>query len=103
MFAVIKLHGAQYMLQEGQIFSVNKMDVTVGEEIAISDGILCISHEGKLDFTTEAGSPVVTLKVLEQTRDKKIIIFKKRRRKHSKRKNGHRQYITKLEVISIVR
>lgn len=96
MLALIEINGQQHLVKKGTKFAVNKLDIEAGEEfnpnvIGIIDG-----QNTKIDSGAS-----VRLKVLEQARDKKVIIFKKRRRKHSKRKNGHRQYITKLEVLDI--
>lgn len=101
MLAVIKLAGNQHIVKKNDIIITNKIDDEVGKEIVIQD-VLSIIDEGKVQI----GSPLlpnvsVKAKVLEQTRDKKVIVFKKRRRKHSRRKNGHRQYITKLQIVDI--
>ncbi|UQY80910.1 50S ribosomal protein L21 [Candidatus Hepatincola sp. Av] len=101
MLAVIKFAGSQHIVKKNDIITTNKIDDEVGKEIVIQD-VLSVIDEGKVQI----GNPTlpnvsVKAKILEQTRDKKVIIFKKRRRKHSRRKNGHRQYITKLQIVDI--
>lgn len=101
MLAVIKTGGKQYKVNEGTIVSVEKLPEEVGAKINITD-VLMIENDGK----TVIGTPfidgaVVTATVIEQKRNKKVLIFKKSRRKNYRRKNGHRQPVTILKIEEI--
>lgn len=101
MFAVIQNGGKQYKVQPGMKLSLEKIDLSAGNEFEINE-VLVLND----DKDTLVGSPFVTnavvkCVVLEQKREKKVLIFKKRRRKNSRRKTGHRQRITLVEVKEI--
>lgn len=98
MFAIIRTGGKQYKVSKGERLWVEKLEEKAGEQVSISDVLMI--HDGK---EARIGSPLVegasvALTVLDQTRAKKVIIFKKRRRQNSRRKNGHRQHQTVLKV-----
>ena len=103
MLAVFKTGGKQYSVKAGQILKVEKLEGEKGDSISFKD-ILAISE----DTQNTIGSPlvegaVVEAKILDQIRDKKIIVFKKRRRQNYRSTQGHRQYLTvlKIETISV--
>ena len=101
MLAVFKTGGKQYSVKSGQILKVEKLDGSQGDSVYFND-VLAVSDDS--DHTI--GSPlikgaIVEAKILEQIRDKKIIVFKKRRRKNYRRTQGHRQYLTVLQIESI--
>ncbi|WGJ61942.1 50S ribosomal protein L21 [Wolbachia endosymbiont of Frankliniella intonsa] len=96
MFAVIETGGKQYLVKKGSIIKVERLQAEEKEEVEINK-VIRVSSNG-LSFSSNA---VVKAEVLEQCRDKKIIIFKKKRRKNYRRKNGHRQYITVLRINEI--
>tara|TARA_Y100000590_G_scaffold470724_1_gene668521 strand:- start:9709 stop:10026 length:318 start_codon:yes stop_codon:yes gene_type:complete len=101
MYAVIMTGGKQYKVSKGDIISIEKLDTNAGETIKF-DKILLISDGKKV----EIGKPfvdngVIEGKVMEQTREKKVDIIKFKRRKHYKKHQGHRQYITKVEITKI--
>uniref|UniRef100_A0AAU7YKW5 Large ribosomal subunit protein bL21 n=1 Tax=Wolbachia endosymbiont of Oeneis ivallda TaxID=3171168 RepID=A0AAU7YKW5_9RICK len=96
MFAVIETGGKQYLVKKGSIIKVERVQAEEKEEVEINK-VICVSSNG-LSCSSNA---VVKAEVLEQCRDKKIIIFKKKRRKNYRRKNGHRQYITVLRINEI--
>ncbi len=99
MFAVIKTGGKQYRVAVGDVLKVEKLPAEAGDTVTF-DSVLM--HGG--DGGTTVGTPlvdgaVVTGEIIEQFRDKKIVVFKKRRRKHSsKTRNGHRQYLTRVRI-----
>jgi large subunit ribosomal protein L21 len=102
MYAVIKTGGKQYKVAEGDVVRVEKLALDAGQAVAF-DEVLMLDDGG----STQVGSPNVAgasvkATVLEQARAKKIIVFKKRRRKNSRTKNGHRQDITVVRVTEIV-
>ena len=101
MFAIIKTGGKQYKVSKGDKIWVEKLNVQPGEKISINDVLMV--NDGK---EIKIGSPLVEkalveFKVVDQIRDDKIIVFKKKRRQNYRRKNGHRQHQTILMVEGI--
>jgi large subunit ribosomal protein L21 len=102
MFAVFKSGGKQYKVQENQVLKLEKLDAAVGEEIKLEEIMMMGENEAKVSV----GAPYVknasvTIQVVDQDKDPKVIIFKKKRRKNYRRKTGHRQPISLVKVISI--
>lgn len=102
MKATIQTQGSQFTVEQGDKLFVNRFPETnEGDQVKI-DKVLMIVDDGKPTFgtpTVEGAS--VTAKILENKKDKKIIIFKKKRRKGYKRRKGHRQHISVIEIESI--
>ena len=101
MFAVIRTGGKQYRVTPNALLKVEKLDAEAGGTITFTD-VLAVGVDGNLTI----GSPIVadasvTATVIAQDRLDKVIIFKKRRRQNSRRKNGHRQCVTVLRVSAI--
>ena len=97
-YAVIRTGGKQYRVTPNAVLTVEKLDAEAGATITFHD-ILALGGENGLQI----GAPTVpgasiTATVVEQNRGDKIIIFKKRRRQNSRRKNGHRQHQTVLRI-----
>ena len=101
MFAVIRTGGKQYRVQPDQVLKVEKLEAEAGSSITFTD-VLAIGCESGLTIgaPTVAGATVVAT-VVAQDRLDTVIIFKKRRRQNSRRKNGHRQPVTVLRVSAI--
>ncbi len=102
MFAVIRTGGKQYRVMQNDVLKVERLEAEPGTTITFTD-VLAVGSEGKLTI----GAPVVagasvTATVVAQDRLDTVIIFKKRRRQNSRRKNGHRQQITVLRVSDII-
>ncbi|WP_297057042.1 50S ribosomal protein L21 [Thermosulfurimonas sp.] len=102
MFAVIKTGGKQYKVAPGEVLRVEKLLGEPGDTVELSE-VLLVAGEGE----PRVGTPLVEgarvkATILEQGRSKKIIVFKKKRRKNYKRKRGHRQYYTVLRIEEIV-
>ncbi|MDF3034045.1 MAG: ribosomal protein [Alphaproteobacteria bacterium] len=102
MFAVIKTGGKQYTVHENDVLWVEKLEAEPGASINL-DEVLMVG-EGK---KVTVGTPTVTganvqATVIEQMRDRKVIIFKKKRRHNYRRKKGHRQNLTVLKIEKIV-
>ncbi len=102
MFAVIKTGGKQYTVHENDVLWVEKLDAEPGASINL-DEVLMVSDGKKVTI----GTPTVTganvqATVVEQMRDRKVIIFKKKRRHNYRRKKGHRQSLTVLKIEKIV-
>ncbi len=101
MFAVVKTGGKQYKVSEGDIFQVEKLDHEAGETVTLDQVLMVGEGEEVTTGTPFLEGTTVTCEVTEQFRGPKIIIFKKKRRKKYRRKNGHRQSYTKLKVTQI--
>lgn len=100
-YAVIRTGGKQYRVTPDAVLTVEKLDAEAGATVTFQD-VLAIGGDAGLTL----GAPViagatVTATVVEQTRGDKVIIFKKRRRQNSRRKNGHRQHQTVLRISAI--
>lgn len=103
MFAVVKTGGKQYRVAEGDVLKVEKLDAEVGKKIMLDEVLMIGDEKG-----VKVGEPLVkganvTAEVLEQKKDKKITVFKKKRRHNYRRKKGHRQQITVLRVTKIAK
>ena len=101
MFAVIRTGGKQYRVNPNDVLKVEKLDAEPGTSVTFTD-VLAIGTEGNLTLgaPTVAGA-CVTATVLAQDRLDTVIVFKKRRRQNSRRRNGHRQRITVLRIAGI--
>ncbi|CAK8163233.1 Large ribosomal subunit protein bL21 [Candidatus Xenohaliotis californiensis] len=97
MFAVIGTGGKQYVVKQNTIIKTEKILGNVGDIIKIKEPLMISDDANKLSF--KKGS--VNLCILEQKKDKKIYVFKKKRRKNYRRKHGHRQFVTILKVADI--
>lgn len=100
MYAIIKTGGKQYCVEEGKKISVEKLDAEVGAEVTFDEVLLVAGDECKIGQPTVAGAKV-TAQVLEQGKDKKIRIFKYKAKSNYRRRQGHRQPFTKVEVTKI--
>jgi len=101
MLAVFKTGGKQYSVKAGQILKVEKLEGKKGDNVSFKN-VLAVAENSK----NTIGAPlvdgaVVEAKILDQIRDKKIIVFKKRKRQNYRSTQGHRQYITVLKIESI--
>ena len=102
-YAVVKTGGKQYRVAEGELVDVERLSGEVGATVTL-DEVLLVS--GDDDEQARIGTPTVdqaqvTAEIVEQGLDKKIIVFKKKRRKGYKRKQGHRQQQTTLKIVEI--
>tara|TARA_B100000749_G_scaffold46257_1_gene32484 strand:- start:159 stop:473 length:315 start_codon:yes stop_codon:yes gene_type:complete len=103
MFAVLNTGGKQYKVSQGDLIKVEKLENDVGDKVTLSQVLMVGQGED-----VEVGSPYVsncevTGEVVEQGKGAKIIVFKKKRRKGYRRKNGHRQRFTQLKITEITK
>lgn len=101
MYAVIKTGGKQYRVAQGDRLRVEKLPGNIGDSVTLGEVLLVGSGEG-----VKVGAPLVNgakveAKIVAQDRSPKVIIFKFRRRKNYRRKTGHRQPFTALEITGI--
>lgn len=97
MFAVIKTGGKQYKVAKDDTIVVEKLKAEIGSTVTF-DNVLALDE--KIGTPTIAGAKV-SAKVIKQTRDDTVIVFKKKRRQGYRRKNGHRQYISIVKITDI--
>lgn len=101
MHAVIKTGGKQYRVTTGQTLRVEKLEGEIGDTIIIND-VLLVSDGDEVKAGAELlENATVTARIVEQHRAKKVLVFKKKRRKSYRRTKGHRQYFTALQVQDI--
>jgi large subunit ribosomal protein L21 len=101
MYAIIEACGRQYKVQEGEVVYFEKLDTEEGKKVSF-DKVVLVSEEGKVQI----GNPYVTGvkvegKVVSHGKGKKIIVFKMKAKKNYRRKQGHRQPYTKVEITAI--
>ena len=101
MYAIVRTGGKQYKVEEGQKIVVEKIEAEPGQEIVLEE-VLMVSGEGNKIF----GKPLVEgakviARVVEQKKGEKIIVFKKKPKKGYKKKIGHRQLLTVLQIEKI--
>ena len=101
MYAIVEIAGQQFKVEKDQQIYVHRLDIKEGSKSDF-EKVLLIDNGGKITV----GAPVisgakVTAKVLSHLKGDKVIVFKKKRRKGYKVKNGHRQFLTKLEILQI--
>lgn len=100
MYAVIETGGKQYRVQQGDVITVEKLDVAEGKKVKF-DKVLVLSD----DKETKVGTPyldcAVEGKVVENGKGQKVVIFKYKAKKDYRKKQGHRQPFTKVEILSL--
>ena len=101
-FAIIETGGKQYKVTASKILEIEKLNAKKGETIKFTNVLLLNDNKD-----TEVGSPnidgaTVEAKLLDNVKDKTILVFHKRRRKHSRKKNGHRQLHSKIQITKIL-
>ncbi|HKR00989.1 MAG TPA: 50S ribosomal protein L21 [Pyrinomonadaceae bacterium] len=99
-YAIIKTGGKQFRVEEGKTVRVPSIDKQAGESVEL-DVLLTATEDGTKVGSSLAEGARVAATVVDHGRDDKIIVFKKKRRKHYKRKQGHRQGYTTLKIDSI--
>ena len=101
-FAIIETGGKQYKVSASKILEIEKLNAKIGETVKFQNVLLLND-----DKTTEIGSPsidcaTVEAKLLDNVKDRTVLVFHKRRRKHSRKKNGHRQRHSKIQITKIM-
>jgi large subunit ribosomal protein L21 len=100
MYAVIETGGKQYRVQEGDVVFIEKLSVSEGEDFTF-DKVLAVSKDGEFLTGDSVNGASVSAKVLGQGKQKKIIVFKYKPKKGYRRKQGHRQPYTKVQIEKI--
>ena len=101
MYSIVTISGKQYCVSEGDTIKVSSQDWKVGDRVKL-DQVLLTDNGKKIEVgTPKVNGASVTVEILEHNREKKLLIYKKKRRKGYQRKNGHRQGYTLLKVKSL--
>ncbi|MAG44687.1 50S ribosomal protein L21 [bacterium] len=100
-FAIIKTGGKQYKVAQGDVIKIEKLEGKAGDKIEFNKILLL-----KKNKITKIGQPFikntkVSAEIIEQARDKKVIVFKYKAKKRYKKKKGHRQPFTKIKILKI--
>jgi len=101
MFAVIRTGGKQYVVKEGDVLSIEKLDVEPGQRLLCGDVLLVEDGERTLIGTPLVDKAAVVVEVLKTYKDEKVLVFKKKRRKQYRRTRGHRQQLTEIKIEKI--
>jgi large subunit ribosomal protein L21 len=101
MFSIVEQDGFQFKVSQGDKLRVPRIDAEKGSEISLEKVLLIGDKDSVTVGTPVVSGAVVKAKVLDHEKGDKIIIMKKKRRKTYKRRTGHRQQYTKIEIISI--
>ena len=101
-FAIIETGGKQYKVSASKILEIEKLETEVGKTIQFKNVLLLKDDKG-----TEIGNPningaIVEAKLISNVKDRTVLVFHKRRRKHSRKKNGHRQRHSKIQITKIL-
>ncbi len=101
MYAIVEIAGQQFKVEHGKKIFVHRLEHEEGKEVEF-DQVLLIEDEGKITIGTPTiKDAVIGARVLDKVRGDKVIVFKKKRKKGYRVKNGHRQNFTEIEIISI--
>lgn len=100
MYAVIKTGGKQYKVSEGDLLKVEKIEGAVGETIELAEVLMVGGEEVRIGAPLLPGAKVKA-QIVEQDKDKKVLVFHSRRRKNFRKSYGHRQPITRLKITGI--
>jgi large subunit ribosomal protein L21 len=101
MYAIIDVGGSQLKVEKGKYYFINRREEEEGQAITF-DKVLLIDNDGEVKIgKPHVEGAKIEAKVVEHLKGDKVIVFKKKRRKGYKVRNGHRQYLTKVEVENI--
>jgi large subunit ribosomal protein L21 len=100
MYAIVNIAGQQFKVAKDQQIFVHRLQGDEGASIEF-DSVLLAENEGKFKLGTDLKGAKVSAKIVSHLKGDKVIVFKKKRRKGYKKKNGHRQQFTKIEITGI--
>ncbi len=101
MYAIIETGGKQYKVAQGDVVFVEKLDAEEGAEITFDKVLLAADGDDVKVGTPVVEGATVTAKVLKNGKAKKVIVFKMKRKKNERKKKGHRQPFTKVEITAV--
>ncbi|MCR4787928.1 MAG: 50S ribosomal protein L21 [Lachnospiraceae bacterium] len=100
MYAIIATGGKQYKVSEGDLIKVEKLDVKEGDAVTFDD-VVAVCNDGDVKVAGDVKSASVSGKCVAQGRDKKVIVYKYKRKSGYHKKNGHRQAYTQVKIEKI--
>jgi len=100
MFAVIKAQGKQYKVAEGDVLTIDRLAGEKGKKITLGE-VIMVGKGADVKLGKSISGAKVEAEIVDHGRDKKIIVFKKRRRQNYQRTRGHRQHQTTVKITSI--
>ena len=100
MYAIIATGGKQYTVSEGDVIKVEKLGVNAGDTVTFDQVLFVNDGDAKVGNPTVAGASV-TASVIGEGKDKKVIVYKSKRKTGYHKKNGHRQLFTKVKIEKI--
>lgn len=101
MYAIVKTGGKQYKVQEGDVLFIEKVNADVDATVELNEVLAVSKEEGLVVGKPVVDGAKVTAKVLEQGKAKKVIVFKYKAKLDFRKKNGHRQPYTKIQIEKI--
>tara|TARA_B100001063_G_C16501759_1_gene422429 strand:+ start:214 stop:633 length:420 start_codon:yes stop_codon:yes gene_type:complete len=101
-FAIIETGGKQYKVSASKILEIEKLDSEKGKIIQFKNVLLLNDNNNTVVGNPNINGAIVEAKLLENVKDRTVLIFHKRRRKHSRKKNGHRQRHSKIQITKIL-
>ena len=99
MYAIVTTGGKQYKVEKDTIIKVEKLDVNVDDEIALD--VIMVNKDGEVLVGNPVAGAKVVAKVVAQAKAKKIIVYKYKSKKNERKRQGHRQPYTALQIVSI--
>ena len=100
MYAIVDNGNKQYKAQVGDVLKIEKLNAAVGEKVELK--VVMVSDENGIKVAKEVENYKAVAEVVEQGKDKKIIVYKYKAKKNERKKQGHRQPFTKVKVLEIV-
>lgn len=101
MYAIVEIAGQQFKVEKDQKLYVHRLQAEEGAQVEF-DNVLLIDNEGEVNVgTPKVEGAKITAKVLSHLKGDKVIVFKKKRRKGYKKKNGHRQFLSQIQIEGI--
>ena len=102
MYAIVEIAGQQFKVEKDRKLYVHRLEAEQGSNVEF-DNVLLLDNDGKVSVgTPRVEGAKITAKVLSHLKGDKVLVFKKKRRKGFRKKNGHRQYLTQILVENII-
>lgn len=102
MYAIVEIAGQQFKVEKDKKIFVHRLQEEAGSSVEFGNVLLVEDETGVKVGTPNVEGVKVSAKVLEHMKGDKVIVFKKKRRKGYKKKNGHRQYLTQIQIEDII-
>lgn len=100
MYAIVDIQGQQYKVEKGTKLFVNRLEKEEGSDVDFQN-VLLIENEDKVEVGSPTLNVTVSAKIIKHCKGDTVLVFKKKRRKSFQKLNGHRQYLSEIEIQSI--